>query len=1407
MALQISNININLDTNKPNLKIEERFLQGNTDKILKFKLLKNGEQVTITDGIKPTVVLVFYNGSTVFKKYKISPTLDGGGTNTNYKLPVTSNSEVTIPFTADLAFADHAGRTDLILYLEDGNNFYTYSCTYNVDLNEAYKSAGIIDNLPSIDNIQSDINTVKVRVSTLETNVATNTIGVNKIPSIQADVNNLKTDNTQNKADITQVKTDLTNKAAKDLSNVRGISDAPDGSIMYKKNNQLIHTPIIIDDTEKLIKSPYSLKVPANTIELGDNIEIHENGGFIENSTKTLGKNYILLDYENDPINGSSKPIYYERAAKRVKVDIQPVDTTTMNNVTSINFGKSTMDKQVQSIYLKLTSSVNNVKFKLNINGTDVAYYPSRAAWDGTENGINLASGLQKIDLKPFWTTLIEYTTILTLKADGPINLLGNGTIPYIAQDFNGIIRKNIALMEDLTTIDHTGLAKNDLTNVDDKTFLDKGVQSGLLQQDLADVDLNKLSEKSHDAGLIDGIKVGQVHGDYRYKDGITDIEVSAPLDLTFDPNNNKTVNLSINNSAYADSKISNVATNDLDKAIRLTEAYKQIVKMKPEHNGVIARHVEEQGPIDFSTINEKLIHAVYQMTSEQEVITQTLPPLSDDKTIIIEVLISSGISDYSHIVLNPSPGDKINGSPNPLNLTEKGILGILIPEASGSWIWIPYPMMHDYGIEVNDQRSNFFLGQQSIAFGNGFTATQDPTDNKRVKIDYTESGTGIVGTQFKDTDKNIFTPKYVESLLNDIEIHKKDNGDGTFNAELNIAPEALKEKHNEGILAFLGNDQDINSKYNKSKLYFSDNRVKGGMFVYEDLDTKSFVLQDIDPQDDPNISGGSTFLIALYFEPNPSVDNYLAQDGSIELELVDENDQPIIDTNGNPMGAKIDYKAGEKIKSELYIGECQIKNFTRVHSKIKLNFPNEEIVSVGSNTCIMIQSISKDESSGLALLGFMAFTGYRLQFDTRYYGFNSMNLARSLIFPLAENDFVGSNEIGPNLYLDAKTNIKVKIDNYRLSIKDDGKVLPVYSICKIYDRLDSYNMRSKNYKVSATLVDKDNAYTISLMKYTGTTFPAPRPQVLTYNNGTPVFTTGWTLVDSLFISEDVVVGEHVATKTFTIPSDSEGIAILMYPVVSQSPSTLQLKDLEGDITPWFNKLVITDNSHISEKYLIEHDYIYRTLVQTPTGMSAYRYTVTNSDTKIPIGVVSGGDIKIINDNSWSDAGSSDPLKVQGDLKFLADGKVKMSYNARIYNETGTLNQVEFWLAKVNGDGTFTEVPNSRYATTIENNRNTPKKITSNGFDFDVIANESYRMFAKTDKADGFYLQSETNGDPLFRIDIDFDEITAEEKILLDKIAKSEEVEFVKAGKPVPDPTKYKLQIDVDTGKTSIVDL
>ena len=52
-----------------------------------------------------------------------------------------------------------------------------------------------------------------------------------------------------------------------------------------------------------------------------------------------------------------------------------------------------------------------------------------------------------------------------------------------------------------------------------------------------------------------------------------------------------------------------------------------------------------------------------------------------------------------------------------------------------------------------------------------------------------------------------------------------------------------------------------------------------------------------------------------------------------------------------------------------------------------------------------VIQSVGKDYGVGKALLAFMAFTGYQVKMNNKYYGYNSLNLARTLIFPEPETE------------------------------------------------------------------------------------------------------------------------------------------------------------------------------------------------------------------------------------------------------------------------------------------------------------------------------------------------------------------------------------------------------------------
>lgn len=153
---------------------------------------------------------------------------------------------------------------------------------------------------------------------------------------------------------------------------------------------------------------------------------------------------------------------------------------------------------------------------------------------------------------------------------------------------------------------------------------------------------------------------------------------------------------------------------------------------------------------------------------------------------------------------------------------------------------------------------------------------------------------------------------------------------------------------------------------------------------------------------------------------------------------------------------------------------------------------------------------------------------------------------------------------------------------------------------------------------------------------------------------------------------------------------------------------------------------------------------------------TAKRYNKTAGN--IPLGIKKGLAL-VSNNNAWADPGASDPNKVQGDLLAEADGIITIQYSGQAYNETSTINEANFWAAKVAPDGSLTEVPNCRYSTTIEANRKIAKNIQSKSISFPIQQGESVRFLANSNIDDGFYLQSGTDGKPLFEVIINFKEM------------------------------------------------
>lgn len=467
------------------------------------------------------------------------------------------------------------------------------------------------------------------------------------------------------------------------------------------------------------------------------------------------------------------------------------------------------------------------------------------------------------------------------------------------------------------------------------------------------------------------------------------------------------------------------------------------------------------------------------------------------------------------------------------------------------------------------------------------------------------------------------------------------------FIALSKTAHPATAGKTNEQIKAlFYANRQEVQKGVNLNTDPY--NKSTTLLLVYQ-MSNNQTIQQTLPPVSDNRI-----IILELIQEPGAA--NYKAIISPAAGESIDGANTPITVTSNGIAGIFLPiqnentwdfipwYKTidsslttSDEQRKELYLGECQAKAYTDVHLRIETNFPNEELLSIGANSCVLIQSVGKDYGVGKALLAFMAFTGYQVKMNNKYYGYNSLNLARTLIFPEPETEI--NNDVtymGDNTYLSVKTAAKVSISNNQLIVKDNNKDLPVFSLFKRYNRFDTFVCRGKNYKATVKITDKQNAFVVALMKYTGSENVAPTPELVSYNNDQPQFNAGWSISDKLFISEDAVSGIHEATKTFVVPTDAKEFAVIIFPNASQIPTTMVLNDFEGDITPWFNRMVITDSSHISEKYLeYQKDYA-KFVVMTPAGDASYRYTYNKTAGNIPLGIKKGLAL-VSNNNAWAD--------------------------------------------------------------------------------------------------------------------------------------------------------------------------
>lgn len=226
---------------------------------------------------------------------------------------------------------------------------------------------------------------------------------------------------------------------------------------------------------------------------------------------------------------------------------------------------------------------------------------------------------------------------------------------------------------------------------------------------------------------------------------------------------------------------------------------------------------------------------------------------------------------------------------------------------------------------------------------------------------------------------------------------------------------------------------------------------------------------------------------------------------------------------------------------------------------------------------------------------------------------------------------------------------------------------------------------------------------------------------------------------------------------------DAVNIRCALFPVAAQSPITIKLSQFKFSPDPAFTGYLENAPQYAGEKHL-EIDDEFKQLTQDNQGFASLRYTINNTPTPMPSGILGKGLADIQLDTSIHQIAGSGASGGEGAIKFITDGTARISTSVNIFNETGTDNEVTFWFAIFNGS-TWDKIPESETSITVTHQMkvDSTTKNEHNLATFNLTAEAGMRigLFAQASVADGAYLEAVTKIAPLLQTDIEFKELTA----------------------------------------------
>jgi hypothetical protein len=571
----------------------------------------------------------------------------------------------------------------------------------------------------------------------------------------------------------------------------------------------------------------------------------------------------------------------------------------------------------------------------------------------------------------------------------------------------------------------------------------------------------------------------------------------------------------------------------------------------------------------------------------------------------------------------------------------------------------------------------------------------------------------------------------------------------GTY--ELAHAPGYLTQlESNVGIEGVLPGD----AKEHDGVIMLTHEITPSGSFIEVDDVNKGYGVQDDNPDDDPNVSGGTTTELLL----NVGFIGHAPKDCRVKVyfrsTMAGAGNQPeyLSDAAGNLVFYERAFKEGQAYEDIFEGAFIKAKGLEYLHVHVAHDMVGEELLLDASRTFLCISQFKNGYQTSIAREAFQSRTGVKVVSDIRYMGEYMSSLKNMMTEDKPETQ-VAANAGYPEIDQFGLINLakcKAAVSGKKLNIKDDGDILDFY-IDDVRDHGETRMMRGHGTRADFEITSPHDAYDIELYSWSGT--PDHYTDIYgSRTNDDPVINSGWSLVSRTAVTEQPDAAVHKYSHAGVVPETANNYTWIIRPQEAQSPIDFTVSDFSTSADPAFTAYEERSPAAMGE---IPASIKNRSKVfaQTVEYYYSLRYTYGIGWHPVPCGeyVANSGNADISIDKTVNQVPGSAATGGEGAYKFKYKSRLTAMAHVLVSSDqaAGVNSVTQFAFFRVSADGqTFTQIPGGLLQVTAHGGDKDVRHDFKD-FNFDVAAGERIAIRCQSDKADGAFIMSTAGKDAI----------------------------------------------------------